>query len=61
MPFTAYAGNKVNKSTLINAWHRLRHTVMLENEPADEHFEGFIASSDKQMVSQTSLLMPKFL
>jgi hypothetical protein len=51
MPFTAYGGNDVHKSTLINAGHRLWHTVMLENETADEHFEGFIASSDKRMVS----------
>jgi hypothetical protein len=47
MPFTAYAGNNVHKSTLMNAWHRLWHTLMLENE----HFGGFITSSDKQMVS----------
>ena len=25
--------------------------MMLENEPANERFEGFHASSDKQMVS----------
>lgn len=24
---------------------------MLENEAANEHFEGFVTSSDKQMVS----------
>lgn len=41
----------VHKSTLINAWHRLWRTMMLENEPANERFEGFHASSDKQMVS----------
>jgi hypothetical protein len=51
MPFTAYAGNIVHKSTLINVWHRVWRTVRLENVPADEHFEGFITSIDKQMVS----------
>lgn len=47
----AYAWNDVHKSTLINAWHWLWHTLMLKNEPANEHFEGFHASSDKQLVS----------
>jgi hypothetical protein len=47
----AYVWSNVHKSTLIKAWHRLWHTMMLDNEPANEHFEGFHASSDEGMVS----------
>jgi hypothetical protein len=50
----AYVWSNVHKSTLIKPWHRLWHTIMLDNEPSDEHFEVM------NRLYQTSLLTPKF-
>ncbi|GCC38680.1 hypothetical protein chiPu_0017195 [Chiloscyllium punctatum] len=48
----ANAWNDVDEATLTNAWHKFWPTMMfLENELADEEFEGFHVTKEKKMIA----------